>query len=101
MAIQNFLVGKGAINRAANREGMAPEILQWDIGHIIDIAWESQDPEAKVKQAELFPEGKPSPEQFVGVLTNYIKDNGYDIGLEGVRRVLGREITMKNHPDEL
>jgi len=40
----------------------------------LDAAWTSADPNAKKLRAELFLNGKPSPEEFVLTLTRYIEN---------------------------
>ena len=42
----------------------------------LDAAWTSADPNAKKLRAELFLNGKPSPEEFVLTLTRYIENPG-------------------------
>ena len=39
----------------------------------IVVAWESEDPQVKAFQAKLFPNGKPTVEEFIAVMAEYVK----------------------------
>lgn len=56
----------------AAREGVALEEIKKDIQEAIDAAWATQAPEAKARQHLLFPAGKPTPEEFLSVITNKV-----------------------------
>ena len=63
-----------AFEQLALRTGKPQEQLWTEIQNAIDAAWASEAPEAKTSQNELFPEGKPTPEQFIAVLARTIAE---------------------------
>jgi len=62
------------LERLAMRTGRSREQICAEIQAAIDAAWASEAPEAKTLQNELFPEGKPTPEQFIAVLARTIAE---------------------------
>lgn len=49
----------------AQKRGVSPAAVRKEIQKAIDEAWECQDPGVRWKQLQLFPTGKPTPEQFI------------------------------------
>ena len=45
-----------------------------EIRKTISFAWDTTDPIIKQKQNELFPNGKPEPEEFIKVVTAHLKN---------------------------
>ena len=41
----------------------------------IDAAWTSNEPECRLWQEKLFPNGKPSVEEFVATIAQYAREN--------------------------
>lgn len=60
------------IKQTAKHYGVPEEEVRQSIQEIIDEAWRTTDPEAKRLQQQAFPAGKPTPEEFVRVLSNMI-----------------------------
>lgn len=68
------LKGKAAIRGTADHFGETPEQVRADMQEAIAAAWASDDdPAAKALREELFPDGQPSPEEFISVLAAYTK----------------------------
>lgn len=63
-------MNRDALGRVAVRAGKTREEVCADIQAAIDAAWVSENIEAKELQTRLFPNGKPSPEEFITVLAN-------------------------------
>ena len=64
--IYDIFRGAMAIQKLAEREGVPFEEVEADIQETIDAIWSNQDSEIRERQARLFPEGKPSPAEFIG-----------------------------------
>lgn len=64
---------KSIIGRVASHYGITPEEARSEIIKTIDHAWLSNDPQIKKYQQRLFPTGKPTPEQFIQVLSTLLK----------------------------
>ena len=69
MKIYEIIRGRAAIQKVADREGKSYAEIQAAIREAIDLAW--AEPEAREYQNTMFPEGKPSPAEFVGRIKNY------------------------------
>lgn len=54
---------KNIIEQVAAQNGTTPENVRKEIQAAIDAAWE--DPAGREMQQLLFPNGKPSPEEFI------------------------------------
>lgn len=73
----NFLYNlkyQAVIRDTASRLHMSPEDVQRNIQDALDDAWENGN--RKMLQ-ELFPDGKPSPAQFVFTLAKYVDDSDF------------------------
>lgn len=53
------------IARIAEQAGTTPGEVRQDMQEALDAAWASNDLATKRRQYELFPEGKPTLEQFI------------------------------------
>ena len=73
MKIKNKIIGKLAIIRTATNCEMPTADVCSNIQEAIDAAWATDDLSAKKAREALFPQGKPTPEEFVAVLANHAK----------------------------
>ena len=74
MKIFDSMKGRTVIRRTADHFGESELQIRKDMQEALDAAWATDDPAAKKLQEELFPDGKPSLEQFIVTLGRYIKD---------------------------
>ena len=74
MKLFDNLKSKAAIRGTADHFGQTPEQVRLDMQEAIDEAWATADPAAKALQEQLFPAGKPTPEQFIATVARYMKD---------------------------
>lgn len=65
MTIKERIRARKVIRTVAQREGIPPAEVRQKIQESIDEAWACQDPGVRWKQLQLFPEGKPTPEEFI------------------------------------
>lgn len=72
MSFIDNLKSKNALKSIAAREGKTLAQIEAAIQDSIDIAWEK--PEFHAIQTQYFPNGKPSPEEFISVMARYVKD---------------------------
>lgn len=56
---------EGVIARIADQAGTTPSEVRQNMQDALDAAWASNDMATKRRQYELFPEGKPTLEQFI------------------------------------
>lgn len=73
MKIFDRMKGKAAIIGTAEHFGETPEEVKASMEEAIAAAWASDDPAAKALQAELFPDGMPSPEEFIARIARKMK----------------------------
>lgn len=73
MKIFDTMKGKAAIQGTADRFGQSPEEVRREIQAAIDAAWGTDDLAAMKLQRELFPDGKPTPEQFISTVAKHLK----------------------------
>jgi len=73
MKMLDRIKGKAAIQAAAEQFGLTPEQMYREIRACIEEAWSSNDPAVRARQNVLFPNGKPTPEQFISTLAKQIK----------------------------
>lgn len=62
-----------SISEVAENNRLPKDIVRDEMQKAIDAAWESKEHEAVKKQQELFPDGKPSVEDFVKEITGISK----------------------------
>lgn len=74
MKIFDTMKGKAAIRRTADHFGETPEDVRREIQASIDVAWDTDDLAAMKLQRELFPDGKPTPEQFIAIVAKHLKN---------------------------
>ena len=54
-----------AIKSAAKNNGVSEQYVRDEMQKALDAAWNSSDEEALKRQRELFPDGKPTLEEFI------------------------------------
>ena len=64
---------KNIIKKTAKLHGTTTEQCRVDMQEVIDAAWSSADPAARARQNELFPNGKPTVEEFLNRVAAEIK----------------------------
>lgn len=74
MKIKNKIIGKVAITCAASRYDKTPAEVRASIQRAIEAAWASEDQAAIQLKEKLFPQGKPTPEEFIAVMANHAKN---------------------------
>ena len=72
MSFIDNMKSKKALKSIAEQEGKTLAQIEAAIQDSIDIAWNS--PEFHDIQMQYFPNGKPSPEEFIAVVARYVKD---------------------------
>lgn len=75
MKIFDTMRGKAAIRGTADHFGQTPEQVRRDMQEAIDAAWNTDDLAAMKLQRELFPDGKPTPEQFIATVAKHLKSH--------------------------
>ena len=75
MNIADVMTGMDIIRKTAEHYGVTEDEIRRGIQETIDEAWSSNVPAAKVHQQQLFPKGKPCPEEFIIVVARHIKRN--------------------------
>ncbi len=73
MKNHNTRKGKLAIRDVARRAGKTPEEVKADIEEAIAAAWESDDPAVGEMQKKLFPNGRPTPEEFIVTMSSSVQ----------------------------
>lgn len=70
----NYIEKSGlcALERLMLHTGKPREQICAEIQSAIDAAWASNLPEARKLQNDLFPKGKPAPEEFIAVLAREV-----------------------------
>lgn len=66
---------KNIFQAIAKQYGTTPEEVRREIQASIDEAWSTADLAVMKRQRELFPDGKPTPEQFILTLAAHEKAN--------------------------
>ena len=59
--------------KVAAQHSVSVDAVVREMQEAIDLTWDNPDPAARKKQRELFPNGKPSIEEFIRVMTKQIK----------------------------
>ena len=60
-----------AIRKIARQNRTSAEDVRREIQAAIDAAWSTDSPDTAAFQANLFPEGKPTPEVFIERISRY------------------------------
>ena len=56
---------KNAIKKTAKNNGVSEQHVRDEMQKALDAAWSTTDEEALKRQRELFPDGKPTLEEFI------------------------------------
>ena len=64
---------KSIFKEVAQKTNSTDKAVKSDIQEAIDAAWNSKDPSVKAFQRRLFPNGKPTPEEFILVMGNVLR----------------------------
>ena len=59
--------------KIAAQHGVSVDEVVREMQDTIDVTWNNPEPTARKKQDALFPNGKPSIEEFIRVVTKQIK----------------------------
>ena len=59
--------------KIADHHGVSVDEVVRDMQDTIDATWDTLDPVAKERQQELFPNGKPSIEEFIRVIAKQVQ----------------------------
>ena len=73
MKIKNKIIGKAAVICAASHYDKTPAEVRASIQKAIEAAWASEDQASVQLREKLFPQGKPTPEEFVAVMARFAK----------------------------
>lgn len=74
MRIRDSIKAKRSIFLSALHSGVSYADCRKEMAAAIDEAWATADPAAKARQDQLFPGGKPTPEQFIATLGTMLKE---------------------------
>ena len=72
MSFIDTMKSKNALRSIAEKEGKTLTEIEASIREAIDLAWEN--PDGHDLQQKLFPNGKPTPEEFIAGMARYVKD---------------------------
>lgn len=67
---------ENVIERTAKRFGVSVAVLYDKMQKAIDAAWDMKDELALKRQQELFPNGKPTVEEFIAKISKNASDKG-------------------------
>lgn len=56
---------KSAIKKTAKKHGVTEQHVRDEIQKALDAAWDTKNEETLKRQQELFPDGKPTIEEFI------------------------------------
>ena len=59
--------------KIAAQNGVSADEVARELQALLDATWDNPDPAARKKQRALFPNGKPSVEEFIRVLAKQTK----------------------------
>lgn len=74
MKILDNMKGRSVIRCTADHFGESELQVRKDMQEALDAAWATDDPAAKKLQEDLFPDGKPTLEQFIVTLGRHIRE---------------------------
>lgn len=75
MKLGDKLRAKSTIRQVAAMQGLSVDEVRRDMQLALDEAWATADPAAQQRQRELFPDGKPSLEQFIATLAGELRSS--------------------------
>ena len=61
------------IKETANEHQVTPKKVVNEIQKTIELTWSNPDPKIKAAQQKLFPNGKPSVEEFIRTIATHAK----------------------------
>ena len=76
MKLKYEILGRKVIKQAAKQQGLSPETYRREIKTVIDEAWAHPTTEQLLLQKQLFPLGKPSPEEFLIIMAIEVHKDG-------------------------
>ena len=69
-----FNKGSAIIRYMASKEGISEEQIRQEMQQAIDETWTTTDPDFLQLQKAYFPNGKPTPEEFIIVIADTVKE---------------------------
>lgn len=72
MKILDKLKGMAILYQLSAESGVPLKQIEAEIQECIDEAWKSADPKVQANQRLYFPDGKPTPMEFIVVMGRYI-----------------------------
>lgn len=80
MDLHDYLNVRRVLRTMAAQQGIPVFVVKMTIRRAIDEAWEKSrsDPEAVATWDRYFPQGKPTPEQYI-LRLGYAHENGEDV----------------------
>ena len=70
MTYREWLRAQTVIQILADRQGRTPNEIRASMQDAIDEAWRTTDPAALQEQWRRFPDGKPTPEEFIVTMSD-------------------------------
>lgn len=64
-----------AIKKTAKNNGVSEQHVREEMQKALDAAWNTTDKEALKRQQELFPNGKPTLDEFIKKVSRMASDN--------------------------
>jgi len=64
----------GVFEQIAAQYGVSVSEVIRDMQAAVDDAWDNPDPAIRARQRQLFPDGKPSVEEFIRVMANEVNN---------------------------
>ena len=69
----DIMKGKYIIQKTARELGKTEQEVRADLQFLVDDYWEKDTPNVRRSRAILFPQGKPSPDEYIIVLARHTK----------------------------
>ena len=76
MKLKYEILARKTIMVSAKQQGISPKEYRKQISNIIDAAWANPTTEQMLLQKQLFPYGKPSPEEFLIIMAIEVRKDG-------------------------
>ncbi len=74
----NKSTGLAIIQKTAKSHNLSFDEMYAELRSMIDEIWDN--PDGQEQRQKLFPNGKPTPESFITVVSSYISDNESKFG---------------------